>query len=343
MNCCIRGAVTVEENSKACIWENTKIMLNEIIRANNLNLDDIVSVLFTCTRDLDAAYPAVAAREIGIVDAALMCVQELYVVGSLEMCVRVAVTVETNKKQKEMNHVYLKGAERLRPDIVNKSKIEAVAVDGPAGSGKSTVAKLISKELGYIYVDTGAMYRTVGLYCLNNGISILDNENIIKALPLIDINIEFENGIQRIFLNDNDVTDEIRTQPVAEAASKVAAIPEVRELLVKLQRKLAVNNKVVMDGRDIGTNVLKNARVKVYLDADVEERAKRRCNELSEKGISFDYNNIIKEIIQRDNYDKNRKVNPLSVAEDAVVIDTTGLTIEQVKNKILELIKGKAD
>ncbi len=343
MNCCIRGAVTVEENSKACIWENTKLMLNEIIRANNLNIEDIVSVLFTCTRDLDAAYPAVAAREIGIVDAALMCVQELYVVGSLEMCVRVAVNVETDKKQKEMKHIYLKGAERLRPDIVKKSKIEAVAIDGPAGSGKSTVAKLISKELGYIYVDTGAMYRTVGLYCLNNDISILDNENIIKALPLIDINIEFENGIQRIFLNGNDVTDEIRTQPVAEAASKVAAIPEVRELLVELQRNLATNNRVVMDGRDIGTNVLKNARIKIYLDADVEERAKRRCNELSEKGISFDYNNIIKEIIQRDDYDKNRKVNPLSVAEDAVVIDTTGLTIEQVKNKILELIKGKTD
>ncbi|MDO4301434.1 MAG: (d)CMP kinase [Clostridia bacterium] len=219
--------------------------------------------------------------------------------------------------------------------------MEAVAIDGPAGSGKSTVARLISKELGYIYADTGAMYRAVGLYCLDNGIGIFDDESIIKALPLININIEFDNGVQRISLNDKDVTEEIRTQSVAEAASKVAAIPEVRELLVELQRKIAENNKVVMDGRDIGTNVLKNARVKIYLDAEVEERAKRRCNELSEKGISFDYNNIIKEIIQRDDYDKNRKVNPLSVAEDAVVIDTTGLSIEQVKNKILEITKRK--
>lgn len=340
MNCCIRGAITAEENSRSCIWENTKIMLNEIIKVNNLNIEDIVSILFTCTRDLDTAYPAVAARELGIVDAALMCVQELYVKGSLEMCIRVAVNVETDKKQKDMNHVYLKGAVRLRPDIVHKSKIEAVAIDGPAGSGKSTVAKLISKELGYIYVDTGAMYRTVGLYCLENNIDLLDNEGVINALPLIDINIEFEEGIQKILLNNTDVTDKIRTQPVADAASKVAAIPRVRELLVDIQRKLAKNNRVVMDGRDIGTNVLKNARVKVYLDADVEERAKRRCNELSEKGISFDYNNIINEIIQRDDYDKNRKVNPLSAAEDAVVIDTTGLSIEQVKNKIMELIKS---
>ena len=115
MTCCIRGAITAEENSKACIWENTKIMLNEIIKQNNLNIDDIVSIFFTCTRDLDEAYPAVAARELGIVDAALMCVQELYVKGSLEMCIRVAVNVETDKKQKDMNHIYLKGAERLRP------------------------------------------------------------------------------------------------------------------------------------------------------------------------------------------------------------------------------------
>lgn len=341
MTCCIRGAITAEENSKACIWENTKIMLNEIIRQNNIDINDIVSIFFTCTKDLDQAYPAVAARELGIVDAALMCVQELYVKGSLEMCIRVAVNIETDKKQKDMNHIYLKGAERLRPDIVKKAKSEAIAIDGPAGSGKSTVAKLISKELGYMYVDTGAMYRTVGLYCINNNIDLDNNEDIIEALPLIDIDIEFESGVQQIFLNNSNVTEEIRTQPVADAASKVAAIAEVRELLVKLQRKIASNNNVVMDGRDIGTNVLTNARVKIYLDADVEERAKRRCNELSEKEISFDYNNIIKEIIWRDDYDKNRKANPLKVAEDAVVIDTTGLSIEQVKNKIMEIAKSK--
>lgn len=339
MNCCIRGAVTVEENSSECIWENTKLMLNEIINANNINIEDIVSIFFTCTRDLDTAYPAVAAREIGIVDAALMCVQELYVKGSLKMCIRAAVNIETNKRQKDMQHVYLKGAKKLRPDIINKNKIDAVAIDGPAGSGKSTVAKLISKELGYIYVDTGAMYRTVGLYCLNKGISLYDNEKIKEALPDVDISLEFENGIQKIYLNGEDVTDKIRTQPVAEAASMVAAIPEVRLQLVEMQRKIAEKNNVVMDGRDIGTNVLKNAKTKIYLDADVCERAKRRCSELTEKCISFDYDNVVKEIIERDNYDKNREVNPLAVAKDAVVIDTTGLTIEQVKNKIMSIVK----
>lgn len=339
MNCCIRGAVTVEENSSECIWENTKLMLNEIINANNINIEDIVSIFFTCTRDLDTAYPAVAAREIGIVDAALMCVQELYVKGSLKMCIRAAVNIETNKRQKDMQHVYLKGAKKLRPDIINKNKIDAVAIDGPAGSGKSTVAKLISKELGYIYVDTGAMYRTVGLYCLNKGISLYDNEKIKEALPDVDISLEFENGIQKIYLNGEDVTDKIRTQPVAEAASMVAAIPEVRIQLVEMQRKIAEKNNVVMDGRDIGTNVLKNAKTKIYLDADVCERAKRRCSELTEKCISFDYDNVVKEIIERDNYDKNREVNPLAVAKDAVVIDTTGLTIDQVKNKIMSIVK----
>lgn len=341
MVCCIRGAITSEENSKECIWSNTKLMLNEIIEENNLNIEDIVSILFTCTRDLDTAYPAVAARELGIVDAALMCVQELYVVGSLEMCIRVAVTVNVDKSQKDMKHIYLKGAQRLRPDIVKASKKMAVAIDGPAGSGKSTVAKLISKEMDYIYVDTGAMYRTVGLHCINNGADIYNDDEIIAALPTLDIDIKFDNGIQRIYLANQDVTDIIRTQSVAEAASKVAAVRQVREKLVNLQRKLAKKYNVVMDGRDIGTNVLKDAPVKIYLDADVKVRAERRCNELSEKGISFDYNKIIKEIIQRDDYDKNRKVNPLTIAEDAVVIDTTGMSIEQVKNKILEIIKKK--
>lgn len=340
MNCCIRGAITADENSRECIYENTRLMLEEIIKANSLDAEDIISMLFTCTRDLDTAYPAVAARELGITDAALMCVQELYVKGSLERCIRVCVTVETSKKQKDMKHIYLKGAKVLRPDIVGK-KSKAVAIDGPAGSGKSTVAKLISKELGYIYVDTGAMYRTVGLYCIENGVDLLDNSEIENALSAVDINIEFDKGIQRIYLNNRDVTEEIRTQPVADAASKVAAVPKVREELVKLQRRLAANSNVVMDGRDIGTNVLPDAEIKIYLDAKVEERAKRRCNELSEKGISFDYNNIIAEIIERDDYDKKREVNPLSVAKDAVVIDTTGLAVEQVKNKILELIKSK--
>ena len=268
-----------------------------------------------------------------------MCFQELYVVGSLPMCIRAMVMVNTDKAQKDMKHVYLKNAVKLRPDLVKK-KSEAVAIDGPSGSGKSTVAKLIAAETGYIYVDTGAMYRTVGYYCIKNNIDYNNENLVISNLNDIDINLKFEDGIQKIYLKDEDVTSAIRTQQIADSASKVAAMPMVREMLVSLQKKIALNNKVVMDGRDIGTNVIPNARVKIYLDADVDERTDRRCNELNEKGISFNKEKIRQEIIDRDNYDKNRKVNPLRAANDAVIIDTSSMSIDEVKNKIIEIIRG---
>ena len=339
MCCCIRGAITIEENTKECIWRNTELMLAEIMNRNGLSADDIISVVFTATRDIDAAYPAVALRKMGITEASLICMQEMYVKGSLEMCIRVMVTINTDKAQKEMQHVYLKGAVVLRPDLVKK-RTEAIAIDGPAGSGKSTVAKLIAKELGYIYVDTGAMYRAVGLYCINNSINYADNKAVEKVLDKIDIDLVHSEGTQRIFLNGEDVTDAIRTPAVADGASKVAAIGKVREMLVELQKSIAHRSKVVMDGRDIGTNVIPDARVKIYLDANVLERAKRRCNELEEKGIPYDFNAMAKDISSRDEYDKNRELNPLTAAEDAHVIDTSEMTIDEVKNKILEIARG---
>lgn len=337
MICTIRGAITVEHNTKEDIYSATTEMLNNIIAQNNISTEDIISVMFTCTRDLDAAYPAVAARQIGITDASLMCVQELYVAGSLEMCIRCMVTIYSEKKQKEMNHIYMRNAERLRPDLVKKNSIDAIAIDGPAGSGKSTVAKLIASELGYIYVDTGAMYRTCGLYCIKNNIDYTQNSEVVKILNNINIEYKFEDGIQKIYLDGEDVTSEIRTPQIADSASKVAAIPEVREKLVAIQKEIANNNKVVMDGRDIGTNVIPTAKVKIYLDASITERAKRRCHELSEKGIEADYNKIADEIASRDDYDKNRKINPLVAASDAVIIDTSDMTIDDVKNKILSI------
>lgn len=341
MICTIRGAITIEHNEVSEVYDATKEMLIKIIESNNILMEDIISITFTATRDIDCAYPAVAARQIGITDASLMCFQELYVEGSLPMCIRAMVMIQSTKSQKNMNHIYLKGAEKLRPDLIKKKYVEAVAIDGPAGSGKSTVAKLIAAELKYIYADTGAMYRTVGYYCIKNNIDYKDSNAVVSVLNNINIELKFQEGIQKIFLDSEDVTSLIRTQAVADSASKVAAVPEVRAKLVALQKDIAFKNKVVMDGRDIGTNVIPNARVKIYLDANVEERAKRRCNELKEKGVDFNYDKITAEIIERDNFDKNRKVNPLSVAVDAIVIDTSDMTIEEVKNKILDIVRGK--
>lgn len=340
MVCSIRGAITIENNIKEEVYSATSEMLEKIIDANNIAVDDIIAITFSCTSDIDCAYPAVAVRALGITEASLMCFQELYVKGSLPMCIRAMVMINTDKQQKDMNHIYLRNAVKLRPDLCKK-KLDAVAIDGPAGSGKSTVAKLIASELGYIYADTGAMYRTVGYYCIKNNIDYTDSSSVVAVLDNININLKFDDGAQKIYLDNEDVSSIIRTQPVADSASKVAAIPQVRKKLVALQKNIAKTNKVVMDGRDIGTNVIPNAKVKIYLDANVSQRAERRCKELEEKGIKSDYNEIEKEIIERDNFDKNRKVNPLRAAEDAVVIDTSYMTIEDVKNKILEIIRSK--
>jgi len=336
--CSIRGAVTVEENSRECILENTRTLLKDIIESNDLDLENIISVIFTVTRDIDAAYPAVVAREMGIVQAGLMCMQEMYVKDSLEMCIRVLVNIETDKKQKDMKHTYLKGAVKLRPDLV-RADFVSVAIDGPAGSGKSTAAKEIAKTLGYIYVDTGAMYRAVAFYCIENGIDTKDVFAIENSLDKIHIDLKYENNEQKIYLNNIDISSDIRTQTVAKGASDVAAIEKVREVLVDLQKKIAENNNIVMDGRDIGTCVLPYASVKIYMDADVGERAKRRCGELKQKGIDFDFDKIKQEIVERDENDRNRKVSPLRKADDAIFFDSTNKSIEEVKNDIISIVR----
>ncbi len=338
--CSIRGAITVEENSRECILENTKILLNEIIKSNNLNTEDIISVIFTATKDIDAVYPAVAAREIGIVSAGLMCAQEMYVKDSLKMCIRILVNLNYDLKQKDVRHIYMKDAVKLRPDLVKKNFV-SIAIDGPAGSGKSTVAKEISKNLGYIYVDTGAMYRSVALYCLNNGIDTKNQNSVENILGNINIELEYKDGEQQIYLNGDNVTLKVRTQEVAAASSDVAKIKKVREVLVDMQRKISQNNNIVMDGRDIGTCVLPDATVKIYMDADVSERAKRRCGELKEKGVEFDFEKIKQEIIIRDENDKNRVYSPLKMADDAIFFDSTDKTIEEVKKDVLEIINRR--
>ena len=222
-------------------------------------------------------------------------------------------------------------------------KNPSIAIDGPAGSGKSTVARLVAKKLGFVYVDTGAMYRTVGLYCAENSIDLENMDEVKKALQKVNIELKYDEGVQHIYLNGEDVSSAIRGQRIAEYASKVAAIGVVREKLVEMQRNIAENGNVVMDGRDIGTNVIPNAKAKIYLDASVDVRTERRCHELEEKGVSFDKNVIREEIIERDNFDKNRKINPLTIAEDATIIDTSYMTIEEVENKITKLFMGEVE
>ena len=208
-----------------------------------------------------------------------------------------------------------------------------IAVDGPAGAGKSSIARAVAEEIGYIYVDTGALYRSIALYSIENK---LDNESLVNSLDKINIRLEFIDKCQHVFLNDNDVSDKIRTTEVSMGASKVSAIPEVREFLFGLQKKIAAENNIIMDGRDIGTVVLPDADLKVFLTASAEERANRRFKEMIDSSIS--YEQVLEEIKQRDYNDMHRDVAPLKQAEDAVLLDTTGMTIEEVKQKLKALI-----
>lgn len=214
-----------------------------------------------------------------------------------------------------------------------------IAIDGPAGAGKSTIAKLVAKEKGFIYVDTGAMYRGLAIHFLQKGIRPEETDKIIRACESADVSINYENGVQQIYLNDVNVTAKLREEAVGNMASISSAIPQVRAKLLELQRTLAREKDVVMDGRDIGTNVLPDANVKIYLTASVDTRAKRRYDELTEKGISCDYNEIAADIKERDKRDMNRSIAPLKQAEDAVLIDSSDMTIAEVTRAIVELCR----
>lgn len=210
-----------------------------------------------------------------------------------------------------------------------------IAIDGPAGAGKSTIAKMVSAEMGYIYVDTGALYRTIALYITENDIA---DEDIEKSLSNADVSLKFINGVQRVYLGNRDVSELIRTPEISMAASRTSAIPAVRAHLFELQQKIARENNVIMDGRDIGTVVLPDADVKIFLTATAEERANRRFRELSEKPDCPTYDEILKDIIQRDYQDTHRETAPLKQAEDAVLVDTTTLTLKQSAERIAEII-----
>ncbi len=216
-----------------------------------------------------------------------------------------------------------------------------VAIDGPAGAGKSTVARAAAKELGYIYVDTGALYRAVGVYCLRKGIETTDKDGVGAVLCEINVELKFIDGLQYVYLNGNDVSTEIRLPEASMAASNVSAIPSVRAFLFDLQRDIAAKNNCIMDGRDIGTVVLPNAQVKIFLTADDTERAMRRYKELQEKGSSVTYQEVLDDLRVRDYNDSHREIAPLKPADDSVIINTTGYTLEESINKIVSTIKEK--
>lgn len=215
-----------------------------------------------------------------------------------------------------------------------------IAIDGPAGAGKSTIARLAAKKLGFIYVDTGAMYRAIALYLIWKEIDLNDEAALERALDRVKINIVYEKGVQHVFLNLQDVSAEIRSEKVSIMASKSSALLPVRNKLLDIQRDIAARNDVIMDGRDIGTNILPNAEVKIYLDASPDVRAKRRYDEMKNKGEKPDLESIKANIIARDEQDMNRKLAPLKKADDAVLIDSSYMSIDEVVEEIIGLAKN---
>ena len=221
------------------------------------------------------------------------------------------------------------------------SNFVSIAIDGPAGAGKSTMARACAQALGYLYVDTGAIYRTVGYYMRLMGVGPKDRDGIARLIDEVNIDIRYEDGVQHMILNGADVTGEIRTPEMSMYASGVSAQPCVRAFLLDMQRQLARTHSVVMDGRDIGTVVLPKADVKIFLTASAEVRAKRRFDELQQKGDKTPYAQILAETKQRDKQDSERAIAPLKQAADAVLLDTSGDTVEQSVNAILDIVRRK--
>ncbi len=216
-----------------------------------------------------------------------------------------------------------------------------IAIDGPAGAGKSTIAKKVAKELDFIYVDTGAMYRSMALYLIRKGVKAEEKNKIIELLPEIHVTLAYVEGEQHVYLNQEDVSSLIRNEEVSQMTSSISTIAEVREALLSLQRNLAKENNVLMDGRDIGTCVLPNAELKIYLTASTKVRAKRRYDEMIEKGMECNLKELEASIKERDQRDMNREIAPLKQAEDAVFLDTSDMNIEEVVSAIIRLVKER--
>ena len=332
----IRGATTIEKDCKEEIFSAVKSLLDEIFQSNRLDKNEISGFLFSLTTDIHSYHPAKAAREAGYDFAPLFAAIEPEIDGGLERCIRLMLFTE--RKDKNVKHIYQKGAKILRKDI---SEIYNIALDGPAGSGKSTVAKILAKDYNILYLDTGAMYRACGLKALRLGVNPKDREAVEKMLPDLNVKVEYFDGAQHTILDGEDVSSAIRENAVSMAASSISAHPAVRVKMVEMQREIAKSMSCVLDGRDIGSTVLPNAKFKFYITADSKIRAMRRFKELQERGESVEFEKLHAEIVARDKQDSEREFSPLVCADDAVVIDTSEMDVESVVAAVKSVIQSK--
>lgn len=333
----IRGATTIAQDNKAEISASVKELLDEVFSANNLQKDEVKAFIFSLTTDIHSYHPAKAARECGYDFAPLFAAIEPEIEGGLKLCIRLMLLTELSVERKA-KHIYQRGAKILRKDISENLNI---ALDGPAGSGKSTVAKVLAKDYNILYLDTGAMYRACGLKALRLGIDTKDGEKVAKMLPTLDVKVEYKDGKQHTILDGEDVSTAIRENAVSMAASNVSAHPAVRIKMVEMQREIAGSMSCVLDGRDIGSTVLPNAKFKFFVTADSEVRAMRRFKELQARGENVDFDKLHEEIKVRDKQDSEREFSPLKCAEDAIVVDTSAMDIDEVVATIKKHIQSK--
>ncbi|MCH5162631.1 MAG: (d)CMP kinase [Clostridiales bacterium] len=327
----IRGAVTAENDVKSISSASIRL-IERIYFKNGIKDEDVINITISTTPDITAFYPARAIREAGHAVPLFSCV-EPSIDGALSGCIRVMATADSDNP---VRNVYLSGARALRPDIAGRY---AIALDGPSGAGKSTVAKLVSKTLGITYLDTGALYRALGLKAIENKVNTKDEKALEKCLDKVEVSLSYENGVQSVLLDGVDVSGRIRTPEVSMAASNVSAAPYVRKKLLGIQRKIAETQSVILDGRDIGTVVLPDAEFKYFLTASAEIRARRRFEELKAKGQNVVYEDVLRDVNERDKNDSTRAVAPLKKAYDAVEINSDDMTAEDVANLIVATVK----
>ena len=331
----IRGATTIAEDTPSEIRSAVKELLEQIELRNNVSRDEMMSIVFSSTSDIHSYYPAKAAREAGFEGASLFSAQEPDIEGGMKLCIRVMLFVEKNMRPR---HVYLRGAKVLRKDIAERIN---VAIDGPAGSGKSTIAKALARDYKILYLDTGAMYRACALKALEEKIDLTNENEVEELFRALSLEVKYEDGKQKTILDGRDVSEEIRAPEVSMASSTVSTHPFVRLKMAEKQREIASDMSCVLDGRDIGTFVLPSADFKFFLTASPDVRARRRQQELEAKGYKVDFEELKAGIIARDNQDMNREMAPLKQAEDAILIDTSDMTIEEVLQTIKKKIQEK--